>query len=112
MLRHKIEKQSKGLIKLVDFKKTNAQDAEVLGVKLHAIEYQAEIEFLRDCYWGGPFGGLEQGFEVITGEPGPFNAWMYMGKKKGRQGERETITETLRFQKTEKGWKGEDGKVY
>jgi hypothetical protein len=26
--------------------------------------------------------------------------------------ERETITGTLRFQKTEKGWKGEDGKIY
>jgi len=109
VLRSKIEKQSKGLIKLVNFTKTNAQDAELMGVKVHAIEYQAEIEFAEDCYWGTPFG---EGFEAIKGEPGPLNAWMYTGKKKGRKGERETITGTLRFQKTEKGWKGEDGKIY
>lgn len=109
VLRSKIEKQSKGLIKLVGFKKTNAQDAELMGVKIHAIEYQAEIEFVEDGYWGVLFG---EGFEAIRGEPGPLNAWMYLGKKKARRGERETITGTLRFQRTERAWKGEDGKIY
>jgi len=109
VLRHKISKQSEGLIELVKFTKKNSQDAEVMGVKLHSIEFEAEIRFLEKCYWGSP---LEQSFEVQRGEPGPFNMWMYMGKRKAEKGQRETITGTLRFEKTEKGWRGEDGEIY
>jgi hypothetical protein len=102
VLEKQIENQSKGVIKLLTFRKTDGQEGELMGVRLYAMDFQADIEFNQDCYWGGPFGG----FEVMTGEPGPFNAFMFMGKRKARAGERFTISGKLQFQKTEKGWKG------
>lgn len=108
VLAGKIEQQSKGVIKLLSFAKTNAQQAEIMGVKVYTMEYQAEIEFTSNCYWGGPFGG----FEVLTGKPGPFNFFMYQGKSQATAGQRENISGQLHFEKTEKGWRGEDGQIY
>lgn len=99
-----------GLIKLVGFEKTNAQKADVMGIKVYTIEYQAEIEFLDDCWWGGPLEGMV--FEAIPGEPGPFNAFLYMGKKRVRKGQREKVRGEIQFEKTEKGWRGPDGQIY
>jgi hypothetical protein len=102
VLEKQIQEQSKGMIKLLDFRKTDGQAGELMGVRVYAMDFEAEVEFQEDCYWGGPFGG----FEVMTGEPGPFNAFMFMGKRKARAGERATISGKLQFQKTEKGWQG------
>ncbi len=108
ILENQITKQSKGVIKLIGFTQTNAQKGDVMGTKIYSLEYLAEVEFTADCYWGGPFGG----FEVMTGEPDPFNFFMYQGKKRAKQGQRKTISRELVFEKTEKGWRGQDGKIY
>ncbi len=108
ILENQIIMQSKGVIKLIGFTQTNAQKGDVMGTKIYSLEYQAEIEFTADCYWGGPFGG----FEVMTGEPSLFNAFRYQGKKRAKQGQRKAISGELVFEKTEKGWRGQDGKIY
>ncbi len=81
-----------------------------MGVKLYALEYEAVIEFLDSCYWGGPFG--ETNFATIKGEPGPFNTFMFMGKARANKGEKKTVKGILQFEKTEKGWRGPDGQIY
>lgn len=99
-----VQEQSHGLIKGVNFNKTNgAEGKNMEGIKSYRMEFEAELEFMENGYWGGPFGG----FEVIRGEPGPFNAFMFIGKNRANKGQRTKITGTLNFVKTEKGWIGE-----
>ena len=42
----RIKRDSGGRIRLVQFRKTNGQLAEVMGVKVYTLEYETEIEFL------------------------------------------------------------------
>ncbi len=105
-----VQRQSNGLIRLASVTKKNGQEAEFLGAKIYVIEYEAKIEFLGDCYWGGPMGQMS--FETIRDTPGPFNAMMFAGRKKAAKGQTTRVTGTLRFEKTEKGWRGQDGKLY
>lgn len=100
-----IQQQSKGLIKLVNFNKTNGQSGEVMGVKLYSMEYEGEIEFLENCYWGGFLGG----FEAVKPQPG---YWGEFGNRMGgrtpvKKGQHEKIKGKIQFEKTEKGWRGE-----
>ena len=46
-----IKKDSEGRIRLVQFRKTNGQLAEVMGMKAYILEYEAEVEFLEACKW-------------------------------------------------------------
>lgn len=112
VLRNNLDKQTQGIAKLVDFKKINAVESEVMGTKIYAVEFEATIEFLEDCYWRqrNPIMDLPQSGIVVEREGGMFS--QMFGMKKATTGQRETITGTLRFQKTEKGWKGEDGNIY
>lgn len=98
-----IQQQSKGLIKLVSFNKTNGQSGEVMGVKLYSMEYEGEIEFLDNVYWGSPFGLL--GFDAAKADGSMLSI---MGKnKKAKKGDRYKFKGSIRFEKTEKGWRGE-----
>src|ERR1017187_1757987 len=46
-----IRQQSESRIRLVQFQMTNGQIADVVGVKVYTLEYEAEIEFLEACKW-------------------------------------------------------------
>src|SRR5689334_19887562 len=83
ILSKQIEKQSGGVIKLVKFEKSNRQKVVWLGAKTYNMEYDAEIEFLDDCYWGEPACG----FEIVKGKPGPFTAFMFVGKREAKKGQ-------------------------
>lgn len=100
-----IQKQSNGLIKLSSFKKTNGQSGEMMGVKLYSMEYDAEIEFQEDCYWGGFLGG----FEAIRPNPGALGevANRMGGRRPAKKGQHEKIKGKIQFEKTEKGWRGQ-----
>jgi hypothetical protein len=37
-------------IRIVNFQKTNAQKGELTGIKFYKVEYEAEIEFLREVW--------------------------------------------------------------
>jgi len=112
VLGNNLEKQTKGIVKLIYFKKVNTQESELMGKKIFTIEFEAIIEFLEDCYWRqrNPIMDLPQSGIVVEREGGMFS--QMFGMKKATTGQRETITGTLRFHKTEKGWRGEDGQVY
>lgn len=108
-LSSRIEREAEGRIRLVDFKKTNGVRAEVAGVSAYRLEYEAEIEFLQDVWWGCPMGLC---FETVTGAPGSLNFYLYQGKKHANRGQRETVTGALEFRKTERGWRGPGGRIY
>ncbi len=93
-----IHTNSEGLIKLVDFEKTNGQEGELFGVKIYSMEFKAEIEFASDCYWN-------DAFQVST-QLRPMWAQM-QGLQKGTARTKQTITGTIHFEKTEEGWRGD-----
>ncbi len=111
VLSNLIQAQSKGVIRLKSFDKKNARDGEVFGQKIYAVDYEATIEFLDACYWGSPLGAGAM-FETVKGTPGPMNAWMYQGKRPAAKGQTSKVNGQLLFEKTEKGWRGSDGKIY
>ena len=105
---HEAQDESKGLIKLVSFRKTNAT---VHGSD-YVMEYEVEIEFTDNVtvykdmmpFWasrGSPKELLDKRLIVFSSP--------LIEKRKG---EKRTCTGALRFEKTERGWRGEDGNVY
>lgn len=116
LLRNKIQNEGKGNIKLVSFSKTNGQMREVSGTQVYKLEYEGEIEFLADCYWGPfEFGGTWSGnFHAVAGKRDAISAFhpQYMGKQEVRKGQKTKVAGSVTFERTEKGWRGEDGKIY
>ena len=65
-------------VNLVSVRKIDGQKADVFGVPLYTMKYEAEVEFTRD---GGSWMGAH-----------------------GKKGERAKVNGSLDFHKTEKGW--------
>lgn len=86
-LERNIGEFSQGCIKLVDFRKTGKKE---LG-DVTLVTASADIEFLEDCHW--PFKTAMIVLKITEGET--------PGVKKG---ERRTVTVTLQFHRTGKGW--------
>ena len=78
----------RGEFKINSFKKINAQSGEVFGVKVYVIEVEAEIEYSSKDIPGGS---------------------LTTARNKGKI---KKIKRELKFEKTEKGWQGEDEKIY
>lgn len=107
-IEERIQSQSNGLISLVGFKKTNAIDREVLGQKLHVVEFELEIEFKQDLTWKGPGPfGWEGRFDAQPGHPSGMAIMMMIsqGFVQANRGERKQIAGQLVYEKTEKGWR-------
>lgn len=103
----RINRSGSGLIELVGFAKTNATEMEAFGMRGYQMEYRAEIAFRSDALWGGEFSARR--FEARPNNP------LYYDPFRGeevRSGQRKTVTGTLEFELTERGWKGPDGQVY
>ncbi|MEK6676267.1 MAG: hypothetical protein AABZ47_11520 [Planctomycetota bacterium] len=112
LIRDKIQDQAEGRIKLVSFRKTNGQTREAFGMQEYVMEWEGEIEFLQDCRWG-PFvygtytwsGDFHT--DISTSRIG------FGGRlDDARMGQKVRLTGSLTFRKTEKGWRGEDGRIY
>ena len=88
-----------GLVRIDSFSKVNAQRGEMFGVKLYEVEYHATISWPKGlntrCLGDGP-----KGIDCM------------MGAKTREVGQAENLKGTLKFEETEKGWKGENGKIY
>ena len=85
-------------VKLLRFEKVNAQSGEVMGIKFHKLEYEAEIEYPK---WLNTHCKKGQ----LTG----WDCWMVEIREKG---EKRIIKGEITFEETEKGWKAPDGNVY
>jgi hypothetical protein len=104
-LEQKIQRESNGFIKLVSFEKTDGVSQEAMGMKIYTLKYTAEIEFTDNCFWGDGNG--------LIGWGGNFSADRSTGMalldasthfKAGKKGQKEKVTSSLTFQKTENGW--------
>lgn len=93
-----VEKQYKDLVRVVSLKETNAQKAELAGIKFYEMEYDAEIEYLDDVViekFMGEINGIRKG------KRGPFD---FLGREI-KKGTREKIKGALTFEQTKKGWR-------
>jgi hypothetical protein len=89
---------NKGLMRIVSFRKTNAQNAELFGIKLHVIHYQVQIDWPK---------GVNSHCD-----PNRFTGWDCYGVEIHKVGETQTKNSYVQFEKTEKGWRGPDGNNY
>ena len=114
MLGKHIQDESKGNIKLVNFKKTNGQGDE----HSYQMEYEAEIEFLANGSWLSNSGIAGSTAFVFSSQQYNNNGGIsqLLGEINGansvQQGQRKKVKGVLQFQKTEKGWRGQDGQIY
>jgi hypothetical protein len=98
VIEDKIQAHKKAdLIKLVSFRKTNgSRDGNS-----YQMECEVEIEFLDNCRF---VDSTPQGYYVVRdNEPGKPQGSVVVQKRKG---EKLQWREKLKFQKTEKGWRG------
>lgn len=108
-LERKIQRESNGLIHLISFQKTDGLAQEVMGVKTYQLQYTAEIEFTDSCAWGdgSALVGWQGGFSADRSSGSSQMAMlmdMSVHYKKGAKGQREQVSSTLVFIKTENGW--------
>ena len=80
-----------GVFTLDSFKKINAQESEVFGVKMYTVEYEAQITYLKDHSAYAALGGLGEYLGPTIGT--------------GRQGEQKNLRGQIIFEKTENGWR-------
>lgn len=94
-----MHKDRPGAPKIVSFKKTNGQEQNVYGQEIYTMYFEAEIEYTAD-------GGYPFGLDF-------FNSTDW-GNLRGpiKKGHRVKGKGVLSFSKTEKGWRGGDGKIY
>jgi hypothetical protein len=97
-------------LRLQDFRKTDGQERELMGVKIYSLEYSATLEFLDDILY-------EVSANAIKASPvGPtlndnrgfsWDAWFntaVAGRKPGFLGDRLNLAGTVTFEKKESGW--------
>lgn len=78
-----------GIVRPVGFKKINGQLRTENGVKRYRLDYEGKVEFLVDI-----------------------QASAFNGFRKRKKGEVAIIAQSMDFEMTEKGWRGEDGQIY
>ena len=115
VLRHQIEPEGNGLVRLVGFTKTGGQRSTLLGVTWYTMEYSAQIEFLGDACYGG---GLSAHDYVPprydrSGLPASDDGAAACHRVHVSKGERREVTGSLPFEKTRGGgWRGPEGRLY
>jgi hypothetical protein len=116
MLDDQVVLESHASIKLVHFEKVNGQKSEIAGIELYEMEYKCEIKFFEDCWWTDKdaFGYWTGHFFVGHGDPASVHDQIYnptfSGDKKHRD-DHMTLTGKLKFEKTEKGWRAQNGEL-
>jgi type II secretion system protein G len=111
----RINRDSGGRIRLVQFQKTNGQLAEVMGVKVYTLEYETEIEFLEACKWNiirfaGAIMDDEVNFRTTKSPDKPLNELAQLAESTTNpgtevaKGQRFKLVGAIRFEKKEKGW--------
>ena len=111
----RIKRDSGGRIRLVQFRKTNGQLAEVMGVKVYTVEYETEIEFLEACKWNiiafaGAIMDDEVSFRTTKSPDKPLSELAQLAESATNpgtdvsKGQRFKLMGAIRFEKKEKGW--------
>lgn len=105
ILETKIAEQSEGMVKLVDFEKTNGIKQSIGGMELYTLEYSATFEFQQESWKEcDPFEGCFSNFYFIKEAPRGMEAAVLSFKHFGK-GSKVKTSGKMNFQKTEKGWR-------
>ncbi len=91
-----------GEIKIIQFRKTNGQKGKLGGVTLYNIEYEAKVVYPK----GVNTQCLKQKRKKTFFGPCP------PGSKIFAPGEGETLKNSMTFELTKKGGRGDDGQIY
>jgi len=114
----KVAGESKGLLRLTKFTKTNGQKSVVNGIEMYTMECSAEVAANEDCALTGfQFGGGWNGtFAALKAEKksSSLDAFNPMGAAYGTNKQlsteaRMTFNTNLVFDLTERGWRTEGG---
>ncbi len=109
-LRERVGRESDGRLQLAEFRKTNAQEANPIGIPRYSLEYEAVIDVLESCYWDRRYLG-EASFRTVA--PERMDIFMEaQGYQPARQGERVTVEGSFEFEKTERGWRGPGTRIF
>jgi predicted LPLAT superfamily acyltransferase len=105
----KIREESKGLLRLVKFTKTNGQKANVNGIDMYTMECTVETIAIQDCVMTEfPKVGWEGNFKAIKEQESPPDELDYLRPiKRLAKDAKMTFTTSLDFELTERGWRTE-----
>lgn len=96
----------KGPVRLLDFRKIDAQEGEMFGVKVYSVEFEAKVEITENAV-------IEPDGTIVAWKNVPrIESMRFAFGQKVAQGTQHSFKGQLIFQRTERGWKGPDGKVY
>ena len=109
IMENKINKESKGIIELVKFKKTNGIKQNIIPEQeVYVLEYSAVIAFQQECWKSkAPFEGAWSDFYVKNKKPRKsFDAsWLGYSSKHYNKGDEIAFKGKLNFEKTDNGWR-------
>jgi hypothetical protein len=108
---------SRDRVRLLDFRKSNGVPGVENGVSFYKMEYEVDVEFLDNCKWMLISPDNSSGRWVLESRPTPPAGrtdlyYAFYGGAPGQKGQRAKLTGEIRFQRTEKGWRGPDGQIY
>ncbi len=115
VLRHQLERQGDGLIRLVSFTKTGGQRSGFVAVTTYTMAYSAQIEFLGDACYGGGLSAREYVPPRYdrSGRPASDASAAACFSVHVSKGERREVTGFLPFEQVAEGrWRGPDGQLY
>jgi hypothetical protein len=111
-VRGHIDSGKEDRVKLVDFRKIDGQEAELLGVKIYAMEFTAAAEFTDEA-WVTTGGSIMEPNVRITTTPieqtpstcgQSLNACFSQTPRRASKGDRIDLAGTVTFEKKESGW--------
>ena len=94
------DKINQGFVTIDSFSKENAKQGEMFGAKFYTVEYRATIKWPK-------------GLNIqCLGNNKNFMGWKCWNVDVRNVGQVEELNGELTFEKTEKGWQGENKSVY
>lgn len=85
-----------GVVKVLSFKKVDGQSGEAFGVKFYKMDYEAQLEYLKNI-------PRRNGYDCGSGWT-EIARWVNCDGHKA--GDKFNVKGKIEFEKTEKGWKG------
>jgi hypothetical protein len=108
-----LHEHGNGLVRLVGFTKTNGVVREAGGVETYEMDFTAEVEFIEDADWRWKKVRNDRlVLSAIPHNPRDFVGRSAFGMKSAKKGERVGFAHTMKFERTEKGWRDEDRRIH
>lgn len=93
-----LSSKANGLYKLTEFRKTDSQELNVMGVKVVKYSWNAELEFGADSMWS------PNDMQAIP-MPSSFEMLLHLDKKRTPKGTALRLSGESTYEKTDNGWK-------